>query len=50
MFSDTDRAAASSTWANDKAAAILDFSKGFSVFDEEYFQKVVDFEASLDAA
>ena len=50
VFTDAARVDASNAFALDKATKILEFSQGFQVFDEDYFDRVAQFEASLDAA
>ena len=49
LVSDAERQAAAVAWGAEKAQKILDFSKGFEVFDAEYFRKVAEYEAELDA-
>jgi hypothetical protein len=49
VFSDAQRKAAAEAFEQEKQQKILDFSTGFTVFDQEYFQKVKEYEEQLDA-
>lgn len=49
VFSDADRVAAADALEQDKKQKLLDFSLGFTVFDQEYFRKAQEYENQIVA-